>query len=70
MTGCYTGCTPPTLGHAEFITPPPTTLPPHLVAHAVGQMPFTGADIVTLLVVGLAAVALGFFLARRRRSAA
>lgn len=61
MTGCYVGCTPPQLAPAEHIAPPA----PHVtVAHAVGQMPFTGADVLGLLVIGVVLLAIGFFLRR------
>ena len=39
MPGCYVGCHPPTLGTAVSVAPPTTYPPPHLVAHAVGQLP-------------------------------
>ena len=68
LPGCYTGCTPPHLGNAVFI-PPPAPTPPHIaVAHAVGQLPFTGADILTLLLIGVAAVTIGIALVRHRRA--
>ena len=68
MPGCYVGCHPPTLGTTVSVAPPTTYPPPHLVAHAVGQLPFTGGDVLQLLALGLAAVALGYALLRRRRS--
>lgn len=65
MTGCYTGCVPPPLASSVSV---PTTVPvpaPHLIAHAVGQLAYTGADIIQLVLVGIAAVAIGWALIRR-----
>ena len=63
MTGCYVGCTPPHLGTAEHIVP---SAPIHVaIAHSVGQMPFTGADVLSLLVIGAVLITLGYFLRRR-----
>ena len=58
MTGCYVGCTPPHLAPAEFIAPPSHVA----IAHSVSHLPFTGADIVGLLVIGAGLLTIGFLL--------
>ena len=66
---CYVGCTPP-------VVTPPTGSPviPQVVTHAAvhvgSNLPFTGADVQELAVIGLGAVlAGGLLLIRRRRHA-
>ncbi len=70
--GCYTGCTPPVV-HNTSVTPPAdgTTTPVQTTAQVDGSssLPFTGADIGELAVVGAGAVAIGVVMTRRRRSA-
>ena len=66
MPGCYVGCTPPALAHAASVAPPTTYPPPHLVAHAVGQLAFTGSNIVLVFGAGAALIAGGVLLRRRR----
>ena len=75
-TGCYTGCTPPTVS-STLVTPPspPRTDPLHHVTttaqvNGSSSLPFTGADIGELAAVGAGAVVVGVVLTRRRRSAA
>ncbi len=69
-TTCYTGCTPPAVNN-NAVVPPPSTQPVRTAASVDGSssLPFTGADIGELAVVGAGAVVLGGVLARRRRSA-
>jgi len=71
--GCYTGCTPPTVS-STLVTPPSTDPTPAASTTAQvngsSSLPFTGADIGELAVVGAGAVAVGVVLTRRRRSAA
>lgn len=69
MPGCYVGCTPPALAHAASVAPPTTYPPPHLVAHAVGQLPFTGGDVLQLLALASVLIAVGVTLVRWRRAA-
>lgn len=78
-TTCYTGCTPPTVN--ENVTTPPAVNnnvvapsshdPINTTASVNGSssLPFTGADIGELAVVGAGAIVVGGVLARRRRSA-
>lgn len=70
------GCTPtPTIaGTHNNLTPPPSQLPATLApgtaspAHAsTTSLPFTGADVEELAVVGVGAVLAGSLLMRRRR---
>lgn len=70
-TTCYTGCTPPTVSANSTLPSPPPTDPIHTSASVNGSssLPFTGADIGELAVVGAAAIVVGGVLARRRRSA-
>ncbi len=74
-TGCYLGCTPSTV--ASTSVPPPSstthgTDPVHTTAQVNGSssLPFTGADVGELAVIGAGAVAVGVVLTRRRRNAA
>ena len=70
--GCYTGCTPPDV-HNTVVSPPGGgTDPVHTTAQVNGSssLPFTGADIGELAIVGAGAVAVGVVMTRRRRSAA
>jgi len=62
MTGCYTGCKPPVLGMAEHLPNP--SGPVHVVHQAVMTLPFTGADLVGLGVIGVVVVTVGALLAR------
>ena len=71
--GCYTGCTPPNV-QGTVVTPPASGSSGSVsttasVANGSTSLPFTGADIGELAVVGVGAVAIGGLLARRRRSA-
>jgi hypothetical protein len=73
--GCYTGCTPPAVPavHNNVVSPSATgTDPVHTTAQVNGSssLPFTGADIGELAIVGAGAVAVGVVLTRRRRNAA
>ena len=67
---CYTGCTPPAVSNNNAV-PPSSTGPVPAAASVEGSssLPFTGADVGGLAVVGAGAVVLGGVLARRRRSA-
>ena len=67
---CYTGCTAATVNNNNVV-PPPSTDPVRTAASVNGSssLPFTGADVGELVVVGAGAVVLGGILARRRRSA-
>jgi hypothetical protein len=72
-TGCYTGCTPPTV--SSTLAVPPSTDPVHPATttaqvNGSSSLPFTGADIGELAAVGAGAVVVGVVLTRRRRSAA
>ena len=69
IPGCYVGCHPPTLGTTVSVAPPTTYPPPHLVAHAVGQLPFTGGDVLQLLALASVLIAVGVTLVRWRRAA-
>jgi len=67
-----TGCTTPTVQNTSVV-PPSTSTSAGTSTTAVNgssSLPFTGADIGELAVVGVGAVVLGGVLARRRRSAA
>ena len=68
--GCYVGCTPPVVNgssvNGSAVVPPTTAANPPGVG--ASSLPFTGADIVELSMVGIAAVLTGGLLARRRRS--
>jgi hypothetical protein len=72
--GCYTGCTPPTV--SSSLVTPSSTDPIHASTTTTAQvngsssLPFTGADVGELAVVGAGAVVVGVVLTRRRRSAA
>jgi len=71
--GCYTGCAAPTV--SGTVTAPPATDPLHPATttaqvNGSSSLPFTGADVGELAVVGAGAVAIGVVLTRRRRSAA
>ncbi len=70
-TSCYTGCTPPTVNNNTVPPPSPRADPVHTAASVNGSssLPFTGADIGELAVVGAGAIVVGGVLARRRRSA-
>jgi len=72
-TTCYTGCTPPTVSPNSTLPPPPSSGADgvHTSASVNGSssLPFTGADIGELAVLGVGAVVAGGVLARRRRSA-
>ena len=46
LTGCYVGCTPPVIGPGVSVTPVAMHAAP---TPSVGQLPFTGADVFTLL---------------------
>ena len=63
MTGCYVGCTPPTLPPGEHFSSPTTTLPLHLT----GQLPFTGGDVLGLLLLGVAVITIGIAFLRFHR---
>lgn len=69
-TTCYTGCTPPTVNNNSTLPAPPRTDPVHTAASVNGSstLPFTGADIGELAVVGAGAIVVGGVLARRRRT--
>ena len=72
--GCYTGCNPPTVS-STLANPPAvsggsTTVTASTQANGSSSLPFTGADIGELAVVGAGAVVAGVVLSRRRRSAA
>lgn len=70
--GCYTGCTPPTVS-STLVTPPSTSGGPSAkatvtVPNGSSGLPFTGADIIGMSLVGAGAVVVGGLLVRRRRS--
>lgn len=74
--GCYPTCTPSTVA-STVVSPPSTstthgTDPVRTTAQVNGSssLPFTGADIGELAVIGAGAVAVGVVLTRRRRNAA
>ena len=70
-TGCYTGCTPPTVQNTSVV---PSTTAAHdgnqtsALVNGSSSLPFTGADIGELAAVGAGAIVIGGLLARRRRS--
>ncbi len=71
-TTCYTGCTPPTVSASTVVPPAPPSVDGVSTAASVNgssSLPFTGADIGELAVVGAGAIVVGGVLARRRRSA-
>ena len=67
-TTCYTGCTPPPIATSPPMPPPATPPPVHLIQHtaSVGQLAFTGADVLQLVVLAAALIVVGLFLVRRR----
>lgn len=77
-TGCYTGCTPSTVQNISVTPVTPVTSPTTdgsgpasntAMVNGSSSLPFTGADIGELGVVGAGAIVIGGLLARRRRSA-
>ncbi len=77
-TGCYTNCTTPTIASNNGSPSLPFTAGPAQgpVTPASGEpsspsssLPFTGADVEELAVIGVGAVVVGGLLMRRRRSA-
>ena len=72
-TTCYTGCTPPTVSPNTVLPPSPPstdgtqTAATTTIANGSSSLPFTGADIGELAVVGVGAVVIGGVLTRRRR---
>jgi LPXTG-motif cell wall-anchored protein len=77
-TSCYTGCTPPTIAATSVGVAPAGALPYSSTTSAAtttnpegtSSLPFTGADVEELAVVGVGAVLAGGLLLRRRRSVA
>jgi len=78
-TGCYPTCTQSTVANTSVVPPSTpggggdgTGAANKTTASVNGSssLPFTGADVGELAVVGVGAVAVGGLLARRRRSAA
>lgn len=57
---CYTGCTQTTT-----VVPNGSGVPP--VSHSVSALPFTGADIVEMIVLGVALVVVGVVMLRALR---
>jgi LPXTG-motif cell wall-anchored protein len=76
--GCYTNCAPPVVAPTSDGTSPSSALPygstPGAAnpssATGTSSLPFTGADVEELAVVGVGAVLAGGLLLRRRRSVA
>jgi hypothetical protein len=72
-TGCYTGCTPPTVSNNTVPPPAPRQTDPVHTSASMGNgsasLPFTGADVGELAAIGAGAIVIGGVLARRRRSA-
>ena len=69
-TGCYTGCTPPTVS-PNSVPPPANHEPsnPPATTNSVNgssSLPFTGPDVGEIAAVGLGAVVIGGMLTRRR----
>jgi len=77
-TGCYTGCAAPTVAATSVGISPSSGLPYSSTTSAAtpttpggsSSLPFTGADVEELAVVGVGAVLAGGLLLRRRRSVA
>jgi hypothetical protein len=73
--GCYPTCTPSTVASTSVLPPASSTThgtdPVHTTAQVNGSssLPFTGADVGELAVIGAGAVAVGVVLTRRRRNA-
>ena len=63
MTGCYVGCVPPTLAQSTSV---PSSIPMH-AAHVGGQLPFTGGDVLELLLLGVAIITIGIAFLRFHR---
>ena len=71
-TGCYTACAPPSTGSSSQVVAPTSALPftgGNTTTNGSSSLPFTGADIGELAVVGAGAVLAGGLLLRRRRNA-
>jgi hypothetical protein len=72
-TTCYTGCTP---GTVQNVSVTPSTAATAIdgpsrssaLVNGSSSLPFTGADIGELAVVGAGAIVIGGILARRRRT--
>lgn len=73
-TTCYVGCQPPNVSPTSVPVSPRSTDPVHTasttIANGSSSLPFTGADIGELAVVGVGAVVIGGVLTRRRRRTA
>src|SRR5664280_329306 len=70
-TGCYTGCAAPTVAATSVGISPSSGLPySPTTPGGSSSLPFTGADVEELAVVGVGAVLAGGLLLRRRRSVA
>ncbi len=73
---CYVGCQPPNVSPTSVPVSPTSTDPVHTaaasgtIANGSSSLPFTGADIGELAVVGVGAVVVGGVLTRRRRRTA
>lgn len=75
-TGCYTGCTPPTIASTSdgsnnlpFTASPAASTPGSAApTGTTSSLPFTGADVEELAAIGVGAVLAGGLLIRRRRS--
>lgn len=69
--GCYTGCTAATVvppSHDGGSALPFTAAQTTTTTNGSSSLPFTGADVAELAVVGVGAVVTGGLLARRRRA--
>jgi uncharacterized surface anchored protein len=72
-TSCYPNCTQSTVANTSVVPPSTSSGNGSKTTASVNgssSLPFTGADIGELAVVGVGAVVIGGVLARRRRSAA
>jgi LPXTG-motif cell wall-anchored protein len=67
-TGCYVGCTPPTVEVGPTLAPAESVTPQVAVPPKGPELPFTGADVTELALFGTAAIVAGALLARRKRA--
>jgi hypothetical protein len=71
MVGCYVGCVAPTSVPVE---PPGPVVhavslaPPSSASSTSSSLPFTGTDVIELVVIAVVLIAMGWAMARRRRS--